>query len=123
MLHVAIGAFCFGLVTGYVTYRTLVRTTKAAAVSDLAAVLSALGGGVVVKLFDPTADANLFGWYAIGLPVGMVVYIVTLGVLSRGGTGTARRQVATVLGAAPLPGTDEHRPAAGRAGASRPTGT
>lgn len=93
-----IGAFCFGLVAGYITYRTLVRTTKAAAIGDLSAVLSALGGAVVVNLFDP-AGGELFGWYAIGLPLGMLVYIVTLGMLNKGDEGTARRELAKVLGA------------------------
>ena len=112
--HVAVGAFSFGLVAGYVAYRTLVRTTKAAAVSDLGAVLSALGGGAVVKLFDPTADGDLFGWYAIGLPFGMIVYITTLGLLKRGKKDSAARRIAEVLGADAGAQADTSPPERGR---------
>lgn len=70
----SLGALCFGIVTGYITYRTLVRKDTSS-VSDLAAVIAALGGGVVTQVFDP-ADGNLFGWYAIGLLVGMVVFLI-----------------------------------------------
>ena len=42
----SVGATCFGIVVGYVTYRTLVRKSDAA-ISDLAAVIAAIGGGVV----------------------------------------------------------------------------
>lgn len=72
-LILSIGAGCFGLVTGYITYRTLARSTKSAHVSDLAAVLAAIGGGAVTSLFH---DANSYGFacYAMGLLVGMVVY-------------------------------------------------
>jgi uncharacterized membrane protein YeaQ/YmgE (transglycosylase-associated protein family) len=67
-----IGALCFGLVVGYVTYRVLVRTTDRSAITDLTAVLGAVGGGAVTGLFDPQTE--LFAMYAIGLAVGMAVY-------------------------------------------------
>lgn len=66
------GTICFGLLLGYITYRTLARTTASASISDLAAVISAVGGGAVTTIVKPGTD--LFGWYAIGLLVGFVVY-------------------------------------------------
>jgi hypothetical protein len=70
----SIGAACFGVVLGYVTYRTLVRK-KTSSISDLAAVVAAVGGGVVTQLFDPTTG-DAFGWYSIGLLTGMAVFLI-----------------------------------------------
>ncbi|MDI9978806.1 hypothetical protein [Rhodococcus sp. IEGM 1307] len=69
---ISIGAICFGLVVGFVTYRTLVFK-EGASVSDIAAVVAALGGGVVTVWFD-RAEGDSFAWYSIGLLAGMVVY-------------------------------------------------
>lgn len=66
-----LGAACFGLVAGYLAYRTVVRS-PGTQVSDLAAVLSAIGGGATVAVSGKGTDA--FGWYAIGLAAGMAVY-------------------------------------------------
>jgi len=66
-----IGAACFGLVIGWITYRTLRRRSGAAAISDIASVLGAVGGGAVTALFS---SAALFGSYAIGLAVGFFGY-------------------------------------------------
>jgi bacteriorhodopsin len=66
------GALVFGLVVGYITYRTLVRTTEATTISDLSAVVSAIGGGAVVKLYEPSSTS--FAFYAFGLLLGMVVF-------------------------------------------------
>jgi len=68
-----VGAVCFGVVAGYITYRTLVRT-KDTAVSDLAAVFAAIGGGAVTVLFDSKGEQ--FAWYAIGLLIGMAVFLI-----------------------------------------------
>jgi uncharacterized membrane protein YgaE (UPF0421/DUF939 family) len=71
------GSFWFGVVIGFVIYRTL-KHTKNAAVSDIAAVVGAVGGGVVVKLFP--AAGGRFDEYAIGLAVGFFLYfVVSLG--------------------------------------------
>jgi hypothetical protein len=76
-----IGAFAFGVSVGYITYRTLARSTEKAQVSDIASVLGAVGGGAVTSLFHE--DGSAFGWYAIGLALGMVIYLV-LSLLLRG---------------------------------------
>jgi ABC-type protease/lipase transport system fused ATPase/permease subunit len=68
-----IGAGCFGLVVGWVTYRTLRRKEGTTQLSDLASVIAAVGGAAVTKLFD---NPNLFGWYCIGLAVGFFLYFL-----------------------------------------------
>jgi len=67
------GAACFGLVIGWVTYRTLRRREGAAALSDIATVLGAVGGGAVTALFETEA---LFAWYSVGLAVGFFLYLI-----------------------------------------------
>ncbi len=74
MTVVSTGALCFGLVIGWVTYRTLRRKEGNAALSDLATVIGVVGGGVVTTLF---ADQTLFGWYSIGLAVGFFGYFIS----------------------------------------------
>ncbi len=72
------GAICFGAVIGWITYRTLRRREGAAALSDIATVLGAVGGGAVVALFK---TPELFAGYAIGLAVGFFGYLVVMLVL------------------------------------------
>jgi hypothetical protein len=67
------GAICFGLVIGWVTYRTLRRNTGSVQVSDIASVIGAVGGAAVTTVF---ADPNLFGGYCIGLTVGFFGYFI-----------------------------------------------
>jgi hypothetical protein len=68
-----IGAVIFGIVIGWVTYRTLRRDTVGPRLSDLATVVAAVGGAAVTALF-PTPD--LFGYYAIGLGAGFFGYLI-----------------------------------------------
>lgn len=68
----ASGAFWFGLVIGYVTYRTL-RHKKDSGISDIAAVIGAVGGAAIVSLF-PT-EGGRFDQYAIGLALGFFLYL------------------------------------------------
>lgn len=83
-----VGALCFGVVVGYITYRTLARTTDKAAITDLATVIGAVGGGTALTLWGPS-DGSLFGLYSIGLVVGMVLYLVASLVLrGKDTTGT-----------------------------------
>jgi|SRR5829696_995699 len=71
----AFGAWCFGVVVGWITYRTLVRKEGGANISDIAAVVAAVGGGVITNLF--VAGTLLFGWYSIGLTVGFFGYLIS----------------------------------------------
>ena len=68
-----IGAWCFGVVIGWITYRTLRRREGAAALSDLATVIGAIGGAAVLAVFK---TPDLFGFYCIGLFIGFFVYFI-----------------------------------------------
>lgn len=89
-----IGALCFGVVTGYIAYRTLARSVDKAAISDLATVIGVVGGGVVTGLFAPRT--SMFGYYSIGLLVGMTAFFVLFAVIN------GRDAVGTVMGAPTL---------------------
>lgn len=67
------GALCFGLVVGWVTYRSLRRTADAG-LSNIASVIGAVGGAAVTALFN---TKELFAWYCIGLAIGFFVYLIT----------------------------------------------
>ena len=96
------GALCFGLVVGYITYRVLVRTTEKAAITDLTAVLGAIGGAAVTGLFDP--GTALFAMYSIGLAVGMAVYAIVFAALN------GRLPFASVLGSSNREKPQDGRP-------------
>jgi hypothetical protein len=98
---VLFGASCFGAVVGYITYRTLARTTDKAAITDLATVIGAVGGGGITVLYGP-ADGTLFAMYSIGLVIGMVLYLIA-SLLTRGKAATG-----TVLGSDGVR-TDDHQ--------------
>jgi hypothetical protein len=66
------GPFCFGLVIGWVTYRTLRRKADGVALGDLASVIGAVGGAAIVALFKNAA----FDSYCIGLAVGFFAYFI-----------------------------------------------
>jgi hypothetical protein len=68
-----VGGLTFGVVIGWVTYRTLRRSTEKVGLSDIATVVAAVGGGLVAERFD---DPDVFGWYAIGLAIGFFGYLV-----------------------------------------------
>lgn len=69
----SIGAFAFGLVIGWVTYRTLRRKEGTAALSDISSVIAAVGGAAVTTLFK---SGVLFGWYSTGLAIGFFLYLI-----------------------------------------------
>lgn len=67
------GAGCFGLVIGWVTYRTL-RRSETTGLSDIATVIGAVGGAAITGLFSPGTPA--FGAYGIGLALGFLSYFL-----------------------------------------------
>jgi NhaP-type Na+/H+ or K+/H+ antiporter len=73
------GAALFGVVMGWVTYRTL-RRSAVSGLSDIATVIGAVGGAAVTKLF-PT-ETGVFGAYCIGLAFGFFAYLVTAMILA-----------------------------------------
>jgi hypothetical protein len=69
----SVGAVAFGLVIGWVTYRTLRRKEGVSALSDISSVIAAVGGGAVTALFK---SGELFGLYSIGLASGFSLYLI-----------------------------------------------
>jgi hypothetical protein len=79
-----IGAVCFGIVIGWVTYRTLRYKAGSTGIADIAAVLGAVGGATVTAHYQ----GELFGLYSIGLLIGFVSYfLVGLKVQGKGPVG------------------------------------
>lgn len=56
-----IGAICFGLVIGWITYRTL-RRADSTGISDIATVLAAVGGGAVLGIFERGTPSGGTRW-------------------------------------------------------------
>jgi uncharacterized membrane protein YeaQ/YmgE (transglycosylase-associated protein family) len=67
-----IGAFCFGIVIGWVTYRTL-RRSQTTGLSDIATVIGAVAGAAITGIWKSETDA--FGGYCIGLLIGFFAYL------------------------------------------------
>ncbi|MFZ1878597.1 MAG: hypothetical protein WAU41_00410 [Gaiellaceae bacterium] len=84
-----VGAVLFGVVVGWITYRTLVRRTDGVALSDIATVVGAIGGGAVVVHFN---NPHLFGLYSIGLAAGFFAYLLLFYALN------GRQKTAEVMG-------------------------
>jgi hypothetical protein len=76
------GAVCFGVVVGWITYRTL-RRSDTTSISDIASVIGAVGGAAVLGIFD---RGDSFAWYAIGLAAGFFGYLLTNLALNRDDT-------------------------------------
>jgi uncharacterized membrane protein YeaQ/YmgE (transglycosylase-associated protein family) len=68
------GAVCFGIVIGWITYRTL-RRAQASGLSDIATVIGAVGGAAITGLFRK--DTDEFGYYCIGLIIGFFAYLIS----------------------------------------------
>lgn len=71
------GALWFGVIIGWITYRTLRRATASPTVSDIGSVAGAIGGAALTKLF-----ANTFDEYCIGLAIGFFGYFIIAIVIS-----------------------------------------
>ena len=65
------GPIFFGVVVGWITYRTL-RRSATSGVSDLATVIGAVGGAAVTGLFAKEA----FDFYCLGLFGGFFAYLL-----------------------------------------------
>jgi ABC-type Co2+ transport system permease subunit len=74
-----VGAVAFGLVVGWIVYRTLRRREDPAQLSDLAAVIAAVSGGAVTAV--PFDDPDVFAAYSIGLAVGFFGYLIVSSLL------------------------------------------
>ena len=65
------GAVLFGLVIGWITYRTLRLTAGTNIFAAIAIIIAVVGGAAVTTLLK---SDTVFGWYAIGLTVGFFAY-------------------------------------------------
>ncbi|MFJ9740658.1 hypothetical protein [Streptomyces sp. NPDC101166] len=74
------GAGAFGLVIGWIAYRTL-RRSEGSRISDLVTVIAALGGGAVVN--TQFAEPDLFAAYGLGLAAGFIGYFVVAWLVDR----------------------------------------
>lgn len=79
----SIGALAFGMIIGWYVYYVNRYRKGDVQFSDITTLVGAIGGGALLKLFDP-ADATkaisqeLFGWYGLGLAVGFFGYFLVL---------------------------------------------
>lgn len=92
-----VGAAAFGLVIGWIAYRTL-RRSDGTGIGDLTTVVAALGGGAVVD--TRFADPELFSAYGLGLAAGFFAYFLTGAWLDR----RARERAAAAATAAAAAG-------------------
>src|SRR4051812_30291422 len=76
-----IGAAAFGLIIGWPVYFTDRYRTGAVDFQDIAQVISIVGGGAILGLFQ--AGSELFGAYGIGLALGFFAYHARLSGLVR----------------------------------------
>jgi hypothetical protein len=67
-----IGAFAFGVIIGWRLYFTDRYRTAAIDFGDISTVISIIGGGAILALFQSGTD--LFGAYGIGLAIGFFAY-------------------------------------------------
>lgn len=75
-----LGALCFGIVVGWVTSRTLRRSTTTG-LSDIATVIGSVGGAAITQIFKPST--NSFGYYCIGLFLGFFAYLIITLIIAR----------------------------------------
>jgi uncharacterized membrane protein YeaQ/YmgE (transglycosylase-associated protein family) len=68
-----LGAWCFGVVVGWITSRTLRRTTPGG-LSDISTVIGSIAGAAITGIYKPST--NSFGYYCIGLFVGFFAYLL-----------------------------------------------
>jgi hypothetical protein len=93
------GAFCFGIVIGWITYRTLRRNQAQSGLSDIATVIGAVGGAAITGIWKP--GTNSFGGYCIGLLIGFFAYLIISFIIEG---SKARETVPTWLGTEPPQG-------------------
>lgn len=95
-----VGSGAFGLVIGWIAYRTLRRAKDGSRISDLVTVVAALGGGTVISARFPEPD--LFACYGLGLAAGFFGYFLTgvlVDYLERKPAATVARELPAAQGA------------------------
>ncbi|NED81154.1 hypothetical protein G3I76_13790 [Streptomyces sp. SID11233] len=89
------GAFSFGVVIGWIAYRTLRRSPDAPRVADLLTIIAALGGGTVIG--TQFGEPDLFAMYGIGLAAGFFVYLILSSLVDRAERKADERALALSL--------------------------
>ncbi len=79
MFIVGLGALCFGLTLGWITYRILRVPSNPLWLSYLIPMLLIIGGAAALAL---VRNDVLFGWYSIGLVIGFLAYFAVGLILS-----------------------------------------
>ncbi len=118
MVVAGFGAFFFGLLLGWIAYRTLRLKTGTGVLPDIVALAGVLVGAGITALFRIDV---LFGLYSIGLTIGFFAYVV-LDLLYGNRGASSWRMVVVPPSATPVPPPDAHAPEIGT-GAEAGTGT
>jgi hypothetical protein len=71
MFIVGLGAVCFGITIGWMAYRIMRLRAGIPGLSDIIAILGAIGGAAILAIFR---NDVLFGWYSVGLVIGFFAY-------------------------------------------------
>jgi hypothetical protein len=71
-----VGALGFGALIGWYVYYVNRHRTDAVKLTDIASLISAIGGAAVLTLFP--AKSELFGAYGIGLALGFFGYFLVM---------------------------------------------
>jgi uncharacterized membrane protein YeaQ/YmgE (transglycosylase-associated protein family) len=94
------GSICFGLVIGWVTYRTL-RRSPTNGLSDIAVIIGAVGGAAITTLFP--YGTEMFSYYCFGLAIGFFAYLIVAGIIvARSRKNTELAAINEWLGAPPI---------------------
>jgi uncharacterized membrane protein YeaQ/YmgE (transglycosylase-associated protein family) len=104
MLVAGFGAFFFGLLLGWIAYRTLRLKAGTGVLADIVALAGVLVGAGITALFRSDV---LFGLYSIGLTIGFLAYVV-LDLLYGNQGASSWRMVVVPPSAAPIPPPDAH---------------
>lgn len=80
---VTAGSICFGIVIGWITYRTL-RRKDGTGLSDIAGVIGAIGGAIILGIFK---TQELFASYSVGLFIGFFAYLIVVRIIGEDGVG------------------------------------
>jgi uncharacterized membrane protein YeaQ/YmgE (transglycosylase-associated protein family) len=97
------GSVCFGLVIGWVTYRTL-RRSPSNGLSDIAIVIGAVGGAAITTLFP--SETEMFSYYCLGLAIGFFAYLIVAGsIATRSRKNPELHEINEWLGGPPIGST------------------
>ncbi len=118
MVVAGFGAFFFGLLLGWIAYRTLRLKVGTGILADIVALAGVLVGAAITALFRIDV---LFGLYSIGLIIGFFAYVVLDLLYSDQGV-SSWRMVVIPPSAASVPPPDAHASEIGT-GAGTGTGT